>query len=114
MKSFNAQPPHPRTNTEMTALLSPPRKLPRLLLADSPLNSSPISSPVPLQPLLPRESTHTPNPATGTEWAVRSDGAVLEVELDVYTQSLPCLSPETISTPQSSMDVLMLAFAYIS
>ena len=91
-----------------------PHKLPRLLLADSPLKSSPISSPVPLQPLLPPESMHTPNPAAGTEWAVRCDGAALEVDLDVYPQPLPRLSPETISTPQSSMGVLMLAFTYIS
>ena len=57
---------------------------------------------------------HTPNPAAGTEWAVHCDGAVLEVDLDVYPQPLPRSLPETISTPQSSMGVLMLAFAYIS
>ena len=57
---------------------------------------------------------HTPNLAAGTEWAVRCDGAALEVDLDVYPQPLPRLLPETISTPQSSMGVLMLAFAYIS
>ena len=81
---------------------------------DSPLKSSPISSPVPLQPLLPPESMHTPNPAAGTEWVVRCDGAALEVDLDVYPQPLPRSSPETISTPQLSMGVLMLAFTYIS
>ena len=57
---------------------------------------------------------HTPNLAASTEWAVRCDGAVLEVDLDVYPQPLPRSSPEMVSTPQSSMGVLMLAFAYIS
>ena len=89
-------------------------KLPHSLLADSPLKLSPISLPVPLQPLLLPESMHTPNTAAGTEWVVHSDGAALEVELDVYPQPLPHSSPETISTPQSSMGVPMLAFAYIS
>ena len=91
-----------------------PHKLLWLLLADSPLNLSPISLTVPLQPLLLLESMHTPNPAAGTKRVVCSDGAALEVDLDAYTQPLPHSSPEMISTPQSSMGIPMLAFAYIS
>ena len=45
-----------------------PCKLPHFLLADSPLNLWPISSPVPLQPLLLLESMHTPKSATGMRW----------------------------------------------
>ena len=57
---------------------------------------------------------HTPHLAAGAKQVVHSDGAALEVDLDVYTEPLPPLSPETISTPQLSMGVPMLAFAYIS
>ena len=56
---------------------------------------------------------HTPNLAAGTEWVVCGDGAVLEVDFEVYPQPLPCSSPEMISTLQASMGVPMLAFAYI-
>lgn len=69
---------------------------------------------IPFEKLLPLESTHMPNLAAGTEWVVHSDGAMLEVDLDVHPLPLPQAPPEAISTPQSSSSVPMLAFAYIS
>ena len=78
-KIFQCPAPSPKNKHWDDGCPITPRKLPRLLLANLPPNSSPISSPVPLQPLLLLESTHTPNLATGTEQAVHSDGAALVV-----------------------------------